>query len=54
VSEAPESLAAIPGKWQSDRNSANPQERSHAAAREDTNNSSATKDTANMHLIFTA
>jgi hypothetical protein len=45
--------AAICGEWQSDRNSANPQERSHAAANEETHNSSAAKVPANMRLIFT-
>src|ERR1700682_3542812 len=52
--EGPDSPAAICGEWQSDRNSANPQERSQAAANEDTHNSSAAKDPANMRLIFTA
>jgi hypothetical protein len=49
-----DSPAAICDEWQSDRNNANPQERSHAAANEDTHNSSAAKDPANMRLIFTA
>lgn len=53
TSEAPESVAAISGEWQSDRNKANPQERSQAAANEDTHNSSDTRDPAKMRLVFT-
>jgi hypothetical protein len=45
---------AISDEWQSDRNRANPQERLHAAAKEETHSSSATKVPANMRLIFTA
>src|SRR3979490_2909709 len=49
-----DSSAVICGEWQSDRNSANPQERAHAAANEETHNSSAAKVAANMRPIFTA
>ncbi len=54
ISAGRDSSAAICGEWQSDRNSANPQERSHAAANEDAHNSSAAKEPANMRLTFTA
>lgn len=45
-------VVAIRGEWQSDRNTENPQERSHAAAMEETHKKSAAREPANMRVIF--
>ena len=54
ISAGANSPAASCSEWQSARDSANPHERSHAAATDDTHNNSAAKKHANMRLIFTA
>jgi hypothetical protein len=54
ISAGADSLAAIRGERQSDSSCANPQERSHAAANEDTHNSKVANEPANMRFIFTA
>jgi hypothetical protein len=52
MSRESDCVVAVRGEWQSDRNIENPQERSHAAAMEETHKTSAARVLTNMSLIF--